>query len=652
MPHNSPDLDTLIIDTVGSIVVVCDREGRIVRFNHAGTRVLGYSPQEALGKKLCEFFALPEHQRRCLERFHQTLTGATIEVNAVWLTRSGERRHIAFVCRGAPGADGKCNYSVGTGIDITERVAAEKALGETERRFRTMFADAAIGIALVDEKGRYVDVNRAFCELTGYSKEELLERDLLSITHPDDRPQNVELLQSVFQGRRQAYVFEKRYIRRTGEIVQVQVSASLAREVAGQPVLIGLFQNISERKKAEEAQAQAYGEMQRFNETLERRVEERTRQLQARTEELARSEQSLNDQTLVLRSILKSMGDGVFVANGAGRVVLMNPAAERMTAPLMPGAETVQERARQPWFFHEDGITPFRPKDLQLYRSVRGASADDEEVLIRRPDKPEIWVSATSRPLLDEKAEIQGAVLVLRDVTERRRDAAAVREANMRLEQANKSLRQSENHYKVLAESHLRLAREVEHRVRNNLAGLLALVSVMRDRSPDLKTFADSIAGRLAAMLHVHQLLANAGWTRVELHELIDGALAILGHLAPYPATTRIEGPAVSIGPTQVLPLTLVLIEWFTNSCKYGAHGSAGGRLEIEWKITGDAQEPRILLTWKECGGMPVASTIKPSLGTQLVEGFVRQELAGRCELRYPAAGADHEIEFAIRDEA
>ncbi|HZK82807.1 MAG TPA: HWE histidine kinase domain-containing protein, partial [Humisphaera sp.] len=360
---------------------------------------------------------------------------------------------------------------------------------------------------------------------------------------------------------------------------------------------------------------------------------------------------TLREQALILQSILNSMGDGVFVANASGQVVLMNPAAARMTGPIAPGNETVQERARQPWFFREDGITPFRPKELQLYRSVRGDSADDEVVLIRRPGRPEIWVSGTSRPLLDERGEIQGAVLVSRDITERRRHESAVREANLRLEQANASLRQSEGHYKELAESHLRLAREVEHRVRNNLAGLLALISVMRDQAPDVKTFADSMESRLSAMLHVHQLLAQAGWTRIGLRELIDGALATLDHMAPHPAVTHVDGPEVSIGPTQVLPLTLVLVEWFTNSCKYGPHGVPGGRLEINWKLTGEIHCHAILLSWKEFGGPPVKTPIKPSLGSQLVEGFVGRELAGRCELRYSRHGADHEIEFTIRDE-
>ena len=243
------------------------------------------------------------------------------------------------------------------------------------------------------------------------------------------------------------------------------------------------------------------------------------------------------------------MGDGVFVANASGQVVLMNPAAARMTGPVTPGNETVQERARLPWFFREDGITPFRPKDFQLYRSVRGDSADDEVVFIRRPDKPEIWVSGTSRPLSRRKRRNSGAVLV---VATSRNDAATNPPFARPTCSSSRPMRRFARAKATTRNLPNRICgwREVEHRVRNNLAGLLALISVMRDQASDVKSFADSMESRLSAMLHVHQLLAQAGWTRIGLRELIDGALATLDHMAPYPAVTHIDGPEVSIGPT------------------------------------------------------------------------------------------------------
>jgi two-component sensor histidine kinase len=277
-------------------------------------------------------------------------------------------------------------------------------------------------------------------------------------------------------------------------------------------------------------------------------------------------------------------------------------------------------------------------------RSARGEAVDDAEVLVRRPGYPEKWTSATSRPILDASKKPAGAVVVIRDVSERKRHEAEV-------ESANASLRESENHYKELADSHLRLAREVEHRVRNNLQGLLGLVALMRDRASDVRSFADSMESRLGAMQHVHQLLAQMRWKGVGMRSLVDGALATLKHMACFPIEMNISGPDIFIGPRQLLPLTLVIVEWFTNSCKYGAHSVAGGRLDIRWETVGDSLPPRIRLTWSERGGPPIAGPIAPSVGTDLVVGFIRRGLAGEVELRYPPQGVDHVMAFTVRSD-
>lgn len=640
-----PDLDTLIIETVGSIVVVTDMQGRIIRFNAAGTRILGYQPQEVLGKIIWDVLPPPQYRATSRERFAQLMTGETLEFPCVWLTRDGQPRHLAFLCKGARGPSGRIEYAIGSAIDMTGSITAQQALRESEERFRTAFNDAAIGIALIDEAGRYLHVNRAYCELVGYSRDELLKMDLQSITHLDDREPNLRLVNQLVKGEIPNYVFEKRYITRSGEVLHVQVSSSLASGGAGRPAtIIGLFENISERKRTHET-------LQALNETLEQGVRERTLALQARTEELARSEATLREQSRILQSILNSMGDGVYVADSTGRVTMMNPAAEHLTGPVAPGSETIAERARRPWFFHSDGVTPFGAADLQLYRSASGEAMDDEEVLIRRPGFAQIWVSATGRPLKDESGSVRGAVLVVRNVSERKRSEADLRQANASLEKANALLTESEDHYRQLADSNLRLAREVEHRVRNNLQGLLGLVAAMRDRAPSVHAFADAIEARLTALNHVHQLLAQRQWTAIDIQALVNGSLATLRHMAPHAAPTHVAGPEAFITPNQVLPLTVVLVEWFTNSCKYGPHSTPGGCLNIHWDIATDNEIQLLRLRWTERGGPPIRAPISPGLGTELVQAYARRELAGRCELHYPPEGAEHMIEFRMGGE-
>jgi two-component sensor histidine kinase len=255
--------------------------------------------------------------------------------------------------------------------------------------------------------------------------------------------------------------------------------------------------------------------------------------------------------------------------------------------------------------------------------------------------------------LLSKSGEVDGAVLAVRNITERKRQEDDLRAANSSLARANRALTDSALHYKELADFNLRLAREVEHRVRNNLQGLFGLLQAMRDRATDVKSFADALEAHLLATQHVHELLAQNRWTPVGVRSLIDGALATLQHMAPHlPGQTQISGSDILIGQSQLLPLTLVLVEWFINSCKYGVHSVPGGQLDIAWHLQSDSAHRRIRLNWTERGGPPINRPVVPSLGTELVRGFVVGELAGSVELGYPPEGATHVLEFSIREDS
>jgi len=207
------------------------------------------------------------------------------------------------------------------------------------------------------------------------------------------------------------------------------------------------------------------------------------------------------------------------------------------------------------------------------------------------------------------------------------------------------------------AEFNRRLVLEVDHRVRNNLAGLLSLVSAMREDARDVSSFAGAIEGRLMAMVHVHQLLADTGWRAVDLGTLVTTLLAVVERLGPHPAAVEVSGPTVAASPRQALPLSMILLEWFTNSGKYGAHSVRDGKVRVEWELVaggpgGKTGGQMVRLRWKESGGPPVRQRAPSgSLGTELVRGFATLELRGRFEPRYPASGAEYLLEFPVQEQ-
>jgi PAS domain S-box-containing protein len=138
--------------------------------------------------------------------------------------------------------------------EIDARQQVEEALRESEERFRSAFDSAAIGMALVALDGRWLKVNRALCEIVGYSEEELLATKFQAITHPDDLDTDLDYVRQLLEGKIRSYEMEKRYLHKLGHVVWILLSGSLLRDVEGKPLyFIAQVQDITFRKHTEEA---------------------------------------------------------------------------------------------------------------------------------------------------------------------------------------------------------------------------------------------------------------------------------------------------------------------------------------------------------------------------------------------------------------
>lgn len=137
---------------------------------------------------------------------------------------------------------------LGIAVDITERKLSE----ESKERFRSVFECSAVGMALVGHDGRWVQVNRALCEILGYSEQELLATNFQSLTYPDDVEADLSYAQKVFTGQLRFYHMEKRYIHKQGHVVWVTLTASGVPDASGKvSYRIAQVQDITARKNAE-----------------------------------------------------------------------------------------------------------------------------------------------------------------------------------------------------------------------------------------------------------------------------------------------------------------------------------------------------------------------------------------------------------------
>jgi len=135
-----------------------------------------------------------------------------------------------------------------------ERKQFEKALRESEERFRGAFDYASIGMALVSTDGHWLKVNRSLCKIVGYSEQELLAIDFQTITHPDDLETDLNYVRQMLAGEIDTYQMEKRYIHKLGHIVWILLSVSLVRDSKGNPLyFISQIQDITLQKQVEKA---------------------------------------------------------------------------------------------------------------------------------------------------------------------------------------------------------------------------------------------------------------------------------------------------------------------------------------------------------------------------------------------------------------
>ena len=160
-------------------------------------------------------------------------------------------RMVRISLRSSSGKDGRVAHVLATFEDLSERLRDERLLRESEQRLQAIFDHAAAGIGVLNRSGCWLRVNQQMSAITGYSSSELLGMNYLGITHPDDVEINRKQVDALWAGRLSSHVFEKRYLRKDGAAVWVEVSLSFMPD-QGFPALLSVVIDITARKQAEQ----------------------------------------------------------------------------------------------------------------------------------------------------------------------------------------------------------------------------------------------------------------------------------------------------------------------------------------------------------------------------------------------------------------
>ena len=343
-------------------------------------------------------------------------------------------------------------------------------------------------------------------------------------------------------------------------------------------------------------------QLEQLNQELERRVAERTAELEASTVRLLKSEER---RSLALAA--GQMGswewdpvDGRFVwDDGQYRIFGVDPASFDLTVDNVRALIHPED-----WKHLQNAIKPAAPNTPSFQSEFR----------VCRPNGELRWCIGTAVASVDGIDNVVRISGVTVDITDR----------------------------KQAEERQVLLAREVDHRARNALALVQSIVRLTR--SEDIKSYTAAVDGRIGALARAHTLLAQSRWQGADLARLVGEELAPFRTDGAERIATA--GPEVSLEPRTAQTLALALHELSTNAAKYGALSVTSGRVAVNW----DLQPQGLVLRWIESGGAPPQMPVAHGFGIRLISASIERQLGGEAAFDWRPEGLHCLLRVPRRD--
>ena len=192
------------------------------------------------------------------------------------------------------------------------------------------------------------------------------------------------------------------------------------------------------------------------------------------------------------------------------------------------------------------------------------------------------------------------------------------------------------------AEQHQRaLNAELDHRVKNVLATVSAIIAQTQEASSSRADFVTALNNRINSLATTHELLSESNWRGASLPEIVRR------ELAPYTrGNTDARGPSVTLKAEATQAVATVLHELTTNAAKYGAFSSGTGRVLVRWRWLRNGSPDRLVIEWPEIDGPPVRPPSRTGYGTSIIRELIPFEFGGAVELSFAADGTRCRLEI------
>lgn len=381
-------------------------DGVIVDVNKQFTKMFGYTKEEAVGRTTIELGIARDLKKR--EQIYEKLPQQKYTCNILTkvFTKSGQSIITANNV-GIIEIDG-VKYLLVLSEDITERIRTEKALKESEARFRSLYENSFDAILLTKPDGSIIAANPAAQKMFDMTEEEIVRAGREGIVVDVQVDHFVK--ERAEKGKVQMELIHKR---KDSSTFTAEVTSSLFTDADGTIKASTIIRDITKRKKLEDDLRQA-------RDYLEERVQERTNELNI---------------------TINSIADGVVIYDRKGDIVQINEVAQKYYENIcLDSKDNLKERVEKYSWFFSDG-TPVTAKNVPISRALQGEVVKDVDLYLKDLSSFK-WLTASAVPLYDNEGSLFGGVLTFNDTTDRKMAEKKLNEALDGLKRSNDELQQ------------------------------------------------------------------------------------------------------------------------------------------------------------------------------------------------------------------
>jgi PAS domain S-box-containing protein len=575
----------LLIDSSLDMICASDNQGYITEFNRAAQQTFGYAAEEVIGQHVSFLYQNPSQR---IDVMDQLVEGeGNFQGEVINRKKNGDVFTALLSASILKDEKGKVIGSMGVSRDITDAKRAEKELRLNEEKYRAIYNQAYIGIALVGtDNDTYIDVNQRLCDMLGFSAEEMRRKTVQELRKPGDLsrlPAGKEFIERGFE----RIIDEHRYGHRNGSTVIVNVTISLVRSEDMKPLyFVYVYEDLTPKRRAEE---------------------------------------QIRIQAAKLNAVFESSSHMIWTIDKNTRLTSFN-----------------QNQAD--WIKRHFGVTPYVGLSMGSGKMISteehnefwnqklaltfAGHSQSFEVAIEK-DGQRSWREIFLNPIFDENDRVVEISCIANDITDKK----------MVDEQIRLSLKEKEV-----------LLKEVHHRVKNNLQVISSILNLQSSYVKDKRVLEILLESqnRIKSMAFVHEsLYQTKDFSNISFREYVENISRNLVHsyaATDSPPLLNLDLDDIQLNLDTAIPCGLIINELLTNSLKYAFPVGKQGKIDIMIREKGD----NITINISDNGkGLPKEIDFRntESLGLQLVVSLVEQ-INGKIKLD-TKKGTKFTIEFS-----